>query len=90
MLGEGILRIDLHQLAPDLSGFLALSQMAERDSEKGPREVGLRRDPNALLEERRGVFVLAGDQVGRAEKVGIKIAQHWIEPHGLLDMRDGG
>src|SRR5438034_1590805 len=71
MLGKGVFRIDLHQLAPDPTGFLGLAQMAERDSKKGAGEVGLRGELDTLLEQRRGSFEFAGDKIGRAEKVDV-------------------
>src|SRR5271157_1164533 len=69
MFGEGVFRIDLHQFAPDPPGLVGLAQMAEGDGKKGAREISPGRDPDALLELRSSVFVLAGDQVGRTEKV---------------------
>ena len=71
VLGKGVFRIDLHQFAPDPAGFLGLVQMAERDSKKGAREVGLRRELYTLPEQRRGSFEFAGDKIGGAEKVDV-------------------
>jgi hypothetical protein len=45
---KGVFRIDLHQLAPDPTGFLGLAQMAERDGEESAREIGLRIEPDSL------------------------------------------
>ena len=53
MLGEGVFRIDLHQLAPDPTGFVGLAQVAERDGKKGAREIGLRGPSDTFLEQRR-------------------------------------
>src|SRR5260370_3641749 len=66
MLGKGVFRIDLHQLAPDPAGFLGRAQMAERDGQKGAREVGVRGELNTLLEQRRGSAAFSRHHVGRA------------------------
>src|SRR5689334_1773629 len=64
--------------------------MAERDGEKGARKIGLRVELDTLLEQRRGGFELAGDQIGRTKKVDILVLEQGIEPDGLLDMRNSG
>jgi hypothetical protein len=43
--------------------------MAERDGEKGAREIGLRTELDAFPEQRRGGFEIARDQIGGSEKV---------------------
>ena len=90
VLGKRVFRVDLHQLAPDLTRFLGLAQMAERDSKEGAREIGLRTEPDALPEQGRRDLVVAGDQVGRAEKMDIEVLDRRIEPDRLLDMGNGG
>ena len=49
VLGKRVFRVDFHQLAPDLTRFLGLTQMAERDGKEGAREIGLRTEQDALL-----------------------------------------
>jgi hypothetical protein len=45
--------------------------MAKRDGKKGAREICLRGEPNTLPELGRRGFVIAGDQIGRAEKMDV-------------------
>ena len=56
VLGKRVFGVDLHQLAPHAAGFPGLAQMAERDGEKGAREIGLRTELDAFPEQRRGGF----------------------------------
>ena len=84
------IRVNFHQFAPDLTRFLGLAQMAKRDGKEGAGEIGLGTKQDALPEQGCRGLVVAGDQVGRAEKMDVQVLDRRIQPDRLLDMGDGG
>ena len=71
MLAEGIVRIDFLELGPDATGLIDLTEMTERGSEHGAREIRAWHQEDPLPQLRRGCFVLAGKKMRDAEQMEI-------------------
>ncbi len=64
MIFEGILRIDLHQLAPDTPGFLDFAEMAKGRCQDGAGKICPGCHQDALPQQCRGGLIFAGEEVG--------------------------
>ena len=71
VLGDGVLRVDLLQLGPDLSGFVELAKMAERRSERAAAHISLRRQPDPLPEMCSRLLIVAESDRRNQENAGI-------------------
>jgi hypothetical protein len=85
-----VFRVNFNQFAPDLTRFLGLAQMAKRDGKEGAGEIGFGTKQDALPEQGCSGPVVAGDQVGRAEKMDVQVLDRRIEPDRLLGRASRG
>jgi hypothetical protein len=67
LFGEGIFRVDLRQLAT--RGGLPRSPNSPSATARKAREIGLWTELDSCLEQYRSSLELAGDQIGRTEKM---------------------
>src|SRR6185312_14164194 len=85
MLAERVFRIDLHEFAPDASGLVDLAEMAKGGRKRGAGKIRSGHEANAFPEMSCRCFVLAGQQVCRAQEVEVLLTLSRVQTHGPFD-----
>ena len=78
MFAKRVFLIDIHELAPDATGLVELTEMPKSGSERGARKIRLGHEENTLPEKGHRCFLLAGKQVCHAEEVNILVIRSGI------------
>jgi hypothetical protein len=68
MFAKRVFLIDIHELAPDATGLVELTEMAKSGSERGARKIRLWHEENPLPKKGRRCFVLAGQRYAMPRK----------------------
>src|SRR5262245_15083975 len=85
MLAERVFRIDLHEFAPDASGLVDLAEMAKGGRKRGAGKIRSGHEADAFPEMSCRCFVLAGQQVCRAQEVEVLLTLSRVQTHGPFD-----
>ena len=77
------------KLAPHTARLLDIAEMTEGGHKDGAGKIGVRHEDDPLPQQGGRRLVLAGHQIGEAQKMKKLGAHRRVKPHRLLDLRYG-
>ena len=87
MACRGISRVDLFQLPPYRGGLVPPAQIAKSRGEEGARQIRIRGQRDALLEDRGGGLIGARYEIGQGEDMPV-LRLAGVEANRLFVVRD--